>query len=182
MQGTWYSNTASGECKASANNGDDNGDDGDDGDDDEGDDKNCWWRIAETRRTVNQTCVNDRLVAAVQKYDKRRCWQRHCPDATQAQNRSAACFLDCLFETILGNATTGRAPVPAAVIATAFADAIGKSDPAEGGCPLVRRPPPSPEPSGGGDGAGAFGRVVGPFDWKASGVVPRVDPFRQRRW
>lgn len=58
MNGTWYSTQGAGECKPGSRAGPD-----------------CWWRIAETKRTVNQSCVDGRVVAAVRKARGDSCWQ-----------------------------------------------------------------------------------------------------------
>merc|ERR1712086_361424 len=47
--GTWYSTRAEGECKGDVV------------------DESCWWRLAQQHRTVNASCVDDHVVAAVQK-------------------------------------------------------------------------------------------------------------------
>lgn len=82
----------------------------------------------------NQTCVDDRVVAAVQARDTTGCWEA-CP---QPRNASTACYLDCLFTTILGNATLGRPGVPASILSSAFAAAFDAES--DGGCPEVAPP------------------------------------------
>lgn len=87
MNGTWYSTQAAGQCKAGARP-DGSGD--------------CWWRLAETKRTVNQSCVDDRVIKSVQKHGAP-CFGK-CPGDT-GTNRTQPCFIDCLFDTVLGNRT-----------------------------------------------------------------------------
>lgn len=112
LDGTWYSTTGKGQCNGSVV------------------EDHCWWRLAETHRTVNSTCVDDRVATSVQKR-RPQCWEG-CP---QPSNRTSACYLDCLFETILGNATLGIPPLTKDQVVAPFAEAF-KSD-AEGGCPEV---------------------------------------------
>ena len=89
--GTWYSTNAIGHCKENKLSPD------------------CWWYVGKEKRTVNASCVDGNVVAAVQKR-RPACWTA-CP-AGQGTNISSACFLTCLFETLLGNSTTGASPSP----------------------------------------------------------------------
>ena len=57
MNGTWYSTQKEGECGPGGRSQD------------------CWWRVAETKRTVNQSCVDARVVDAVRKARGEACWQ-----------------------------------------------------------------------------------------------------------
>merc|ERR1712086_53358 len=110
--GTWYSTRAEGECKGDVV------------------DESCWWRLAQQHRTVNASCVDDHVVAAVQKH-RPECW-RSCDQPT---NRSSACFLTCLFETILGNSTNGVKPLNRQDVVQPFADAFKTEQ--QGGCPAA---------------------------------------------
>jgi len=113
MDGNWYSTQKAGQCSGKVV------------------DVNCWWRLAETHRTVNSTCVDDRIVAAVQKR-RPECWEV-CPQPT---NRSSACYLSCLFETMLGNATQGLKPMTKIELVEPFVTAF-RAPVHEGGCPAV---------------------------------------------
>ena len=64
------------------------------------------------------------------------CWSG-CPQPT---NRSSTCFLDCLFQTILGNETQKLQPMAPKEIAAAFEGAFRSGE--KGGCPQVHPPPP----------------------------------------
>lgn len=119
MNGTWYSTQMAGQCKGEteeeraqevAAGG-------------------CWWRVAETKRTVDQSCVDNRVVQAVKTKRGQGCWQRcHGKDAG---NITSACWLHCFFDTMLGTNLTK--PLTADEIAAPF---IGAFLPvAEGGCP-----------------------------------------------
>lgn len=112
LDGTWYSTEAKGEC--SGNKMDDH----------------CWWRLAETHRTVNASCVDDHMVASVQKH-RPQCWEA-CP---QPSNRSSACYLECLFDTMIGNETKGIPALSKQQVTAPFVQAFKTEE--EGGCPVV---------------------------------------------
>ena len=81
---------------------------------------------------VNASCVDGSVVKAVQARCPD-CWTS-CPDH-QGTNFPSACFLGCLFETLLGNATA-TPKVPAMTreeIMDPFVAAFGP--PSKGGCP-----------------------------------------------
>ena len=58
MNGTWFSTQRAGQCGP------------------EGRGKHCWWRIAETKRTVNQSCVDQRVIDAVKTARGSGCWDQ----------------------------------------------------------------------------------------------------------
>ena len=78
--GQWFSTQAAGECAEGQRVG-----------------EGCWWRLAEQKRNVNASCVNDRMVSAVIN-TRPGCWQG-CP---QPHNATSACWITCLFETLVG--------------------------------------------------------------------------------
>ncbi len=122
MDGTWYSNTVDGRCNSTRS------------------DEDCWWRLKETRRTINQTCADLRVQQAIIAYDKHQrggqsCWN----SCQQPHNTSSVCYLDCLFTTILGDKNTGS--MPAELITNAFENAFRFSNGTMGGCPSVHIPP-----------------------------------------
>ena len=109
--------------------------------------KDCWWH-AEHVRTVNQTCVDDNVVAAVQAV-RPKCWN-DCPN-NQGTNITSACYLECLFDTMIGNSTAKPPvkPMTPAHITAAFLKSFHSDKPSEGGCLTVKQPkptPPSPKP------------------------------------
>lgn len=120
MNGAWYSTASPGLCKGGKLTPD------------------CWWYVAEEKRTVNQTCVDGNVIASVQ---ARRpdCWTA-CP-SNQGTNISSACFLTCLFETLLGNSTTGLKPMSRQEIIAPFVKSFDSEDRAQGGCPSVHKSP-----------------------------------------
>eukprot|EP00040_Diaphanoeca_grandis_P040022 m.260964 g.260964 ORF g.260964 m.260964 type:complete len:572 (+) comp40978_c0_seq1:110-1825(+) len=119
MNGTWYSTAAPGLCEDGVLTDD------------------CWWFVAETKRTVNASCVDGNVVKAV---EARRpaCWQ-NCT-GVDATNSSSACFLSCLYETLLGNKTTGLKPMSREEIVAPFLHSFESADVHNGGCPDVIPP------------------------------------------
>ena len=71
MNGTWYSTQKDGECGHGGKGPD------------------CWWRVAETKRTVNQSCIDGLVASAVKKARGNGCWDR-CPSAG-ATNSTSGC-------------------------------------------------------------------------------------------
>ena len=93
----------------------------------------CWWRLAETKRTVNQTCVDGRVIAAV-RARRPQCWSA-CP---QPNNATTPCYLDCLFTTMLGNKSLGVPPMTTESIVAPFVEAFSGDGK---GCPSVTPTP-----------------------------------------
>lgn len=151
MDGTWFSTDAAGECKPGGTTDD------------------CWWRIAEVKRTVNQSCVDDRVVQAVKQARGPGCWDA-CP-AAQRTNVSSACWISCFFDTMLGTGYSKKhGPMEAEDIAKAFAGAFLE----EGGCASVV--PPTVAAADGLEAAQADDPAL--RDW-----VPRSNPWRGRgKW
>ena len=130
MDGTWYSNQEQGQCTdhmlarsqhASSTFSS------------VADAQPCWWKLAETKRTVNQTCVDGRVVAAVRAH-RPKCWSA-CP---QPNNATTPCYLDCLFTTMLGNASLGVLPMTTESIVAPFVEAFSGDGK---GCPSVAPTP-----------------------------------------
>eukprot|EP01052_Picozoa_sp_SAG31_P029752 SAG31_NODE_2985_length_4812_cov_3.398517_3_plen_301_part_00 len=116
LNGTWYSTREEGECKSAAGAAN----------------ESCLWKVKAKGRTVNASCVDGAVISAVKK-SRPDCF-KHCPQPT---NVSSACYLHCLFDTMVGN-DTATPPVPA-IAAADIVDAFTKSfaDEASGGCPSV---------------------------------------------
>ena len=72
------------------------------------------------------------------------CWGS-CPGESGA-NITTPCFLECLFTTILGNATQKVSPMSREEIGDAFKGAFAPV--ADGGCPTVHVEPPHPADPG----------------------------------
>jgi hypothetical protein len=117
MDGTWFSTDAAGECPSSGKTDD------------------CWWRVVETRRTVNQSCVDDRVVSAVKQARGPGCWNA-CPLA-ERNNVTSACWISCFFDTMLGTGSQAQhGPMDPADIAKAFSNSFLE----DGGCAVVVPP------------------------------------------
>eukprot|EP00239_Pterosperma_sp_CCMP1384_P009325 CAMPEP_0197860926 /NCGR_PEP_ID=MMETSP1438-20131217/36626_1 /TAXON_ID=1461541 /ORGANISM="Pterosperma sp., Strain CCMP1384" /LENGTH=485 /DNA_ID=CAMNT_0043477941 /DNA_START=92 /DNA_END=1549 /DNA_ORIENTATION=+ len=119
LNGTWYSTEKDGLCEKGQTIG-----------------KDCWWRIAETKRTVNATCVNNHLIDNVHQYGEP-CFTA-CP-SHQGTNISSTCFVKCLMDTLVGQpyAEPPVPPMPAATIVKAFQNAFLDKPEKDGGCPSV---------------------------------------------
>lgn len=90
------------------------------------------WKIKETGRTVNQTCVDGKIIDVVEKI-RPECFAK-CPQPT---NSSSACYLHCFFDTMVGN-DQAKPPVPAMdpqAIVAPFVAAF--DDESKGGCASV---------------------------------------------
>ena len=83
-------------------------------------------------REVNASCADERVQAAVRKTNPK-CWDK-C--GAQANNATAFCPVSCLFDTILGNKSEGRAPLTKEEIVSPYLGAFRPV--AEGGCPSPR--------------------------------------------
>eukprot|EP01062_Namystynia_karyoxenos_P030191 TRINITY_DN22572_c0_g1_i1.p1 TRINITY_DN22572_c0_g1~~TRINITY_DN22572_c0_g1_i1.p1 ORF type:complete len:550 (+),score=168.64 TRINITY_DN22572_c0_g1_i1:79-1650(+) len=115
MNGTWYSNQAAGRCNTT----------------DPGED--CWWRVAETLSTKNQSCVDGRLVEVVRANDP------GCmPGCPQPMNITTECVINCLFQVINGNATLGYPGLAPALLSKTFSGAFAPEK--RGGCPEIYPP------------------------------------------
>lgn len=112
MDGNWYSTQAAGECTT------------------EDPSEDCWWRLRSPTAgaaVVNATCADNRVNAGIRKMNTG-CWDACGADA---DNVTSYCAVKCLFETILGNTTSGKKPTKEEVIAP-FVDAFSPAS--EGGC------------------------------------------------
>jgi len=122
--GTWFSTQGGGECAEGETVGVD-----------------CWWRLREQLRNINASCVNDRMTAVVTSA-RPSCFAA-CP---QPDNITSDCWIQCLFETIIGNTST-TPPVPPMSRDTIVGAFEGSFAPVEqGGCPEVPPCPPPCEP------------------------------------
>ena len=111
MDGNWYSSQAAGQCK-------------------DGADTDCWWRLVSPEngeRAVNASCVDDRVQSSLRRKNEA-CWAA----CAQPDNATALCPVSCLFETMIGNPTTGRKPLTKEEVVSPFEAAF--DDPSQGGC------------------------------------------------
>jgi hypothetical protein len=126
LNGSWFSTQGVGECKKGQRVGTD-----------------CWWRLVEMHRRVNETCVSNNVITAALKHGQKSGCLQSCPQPT---NRSSACWANCLFDSLVGSPAmtkAGIAPMTKAQIVAPFLASFGSSDPHQGGCTEV---PPCPAP------------------------------------
>lgn len=109
--GLWYSTQQGGNC-------------------DDPEAKACKWRIAETVKTVNASCANANVHAAVSARNSS-CFGA-CSPADQ-HDATSDCFIRCFFGTLLSPAA---AMVPDDVVKP-FEAAFTSEDPALQGCPAL---------------------------------------------
>lgn len=94
----------------------------------------CTWRISAITKVANKTCVNDKIMDHV--IQKNNTCFGELPDP---QNRSTDGFINCFFNALLGNKTSGQAGIAptldavAAEVGQLFED--GFKSVADGGCP-----------------------------------------------
>merc|ERR1712096_287321 len=128
LNGTWYSTQSTGECTTATH--------GQlqslQGESDEEED--CFWKIKKKGRAVNASCVDSNVANTVEAMAPS-CFSG-CP---QPQNQSSACYLHCLFDTMLGKLdpkTHKRVGgMTKEAIVGAFVTSFTSSDPEAGGCP-----------------------------------------------
>ena len=100
--------------------------------------RDCWWREVQQQAQVNATCVNDRMIRAVVAQREGACFD----GCAAPDDQGSDCWIQCFFETLVGNTTTAPPvpPTPRALIVGAFEAAF---DTSAGGCPAV---PDCPSP------------------------------------
>ena len=92
--------------------------------------EDCWWRLRSPisgAAVVNATCADGRVNAGVRALNPG-CWTDCGADS---DNATSYCAVKCLFETMLGNTTSGKKPTKGEVVAP-FVDAFKPA--AAGGC------------------------------------------------
>ena len=121
MNGYWYSTNAAGHC---------------DEDSHSGDAEPCTWHIAKVEKVVNKSCVNDKIFSTILTKNS------SCFDALpngEGHNVSSDGYINCFFDSLLGNASAGRpglAPTEQSIsdeVAQLFEK--GFLPEADGGCP-----------------------------------------------
>ena len=93
----------------------------------------CTWRLLETRKYVNATCVDLKADLAVEIHGKT-CFDR-CP---QPLNRNTDCYLDCYRNTLMGDPYQNLTAIEPEKMIVPWKRAFEKDDPSEGGCPPIR--------------------------------------------
>merc|ERR1719253_656779 len=81
MPGSWFSTPSAGHCKEGQEIG-----------------RDCWWRLVGTGRTVNASCVDDRISESVVKRNQS-CFAR-CKDPL---DKASDCWIKCFFDIVVGN-------------------------------------------------------------------------------
>lgn len=81
LNGSWYSTRAEGKCPVGKRPG-----------------SGCWWREVEVRRTVNASCLNERLTFGIRSHFPT-CWNG-CP---QPNNSTSDCYIECLLKSLNGH-------------------------------------------------------------------------------
>lgn len=116
LNGTWFSFQEAGECPP--------------GERPVGDGR-CFWRLVEARRTINATCLGDRLGNFAEQWHPV-CFQGCGKDK---ENRTSACYVQCLFEAFNGNASAQPAvpQVPTETLTGLFTQAFETGTPVS--CP-----------------------------------------------
>jgi hypothetical protein len=115
LGGYWYSTPALGECKGAARPGDGSG---------------CTWRLVAAEKYANATCVNGKVDAAVEAYN-RACFAK-CPGG--AANSTSGCYLTCYDQAINGGGSPAVKKMPTEQVTGPWVTALAVDDPAEGGC------------------------------------------------
>jgi len=153
LNGTWYSTQAEGECAPGGSVG-----------------STCWWREVRQERNVNASCVNDRVVDAVQAAGAP-CFAA-CGD--DAANQTSSCWIGCLFSTLVGSMTKAQIIAP-------FERAFASDRPDEGGCEEVPPCPPPCEPPVPGSAGISAGHSLGAPRAHAPGSSRRSRATAERR-
>ena len=113
MDGTWFSTTEAAYCNGTKT-------------------ADCWWDVAPTVVTVNQTCVDGNVLDAVFHHNST-CFET----CEQPYNISQYCPVQCVFSTISGNKAHGVAPMNRQTLIDAFEKSFTETDPDKGGCPRI---------------------------------------------
>lgn len=127
LGGFWYSTPAAADCdKPSPSAG-----------------VNCAWRLVQTNKTVNATCVNNNVHALVESSGAS-CFQG-CPQPT---NSTSDCWIECFFRTLLGRDALDPEkivgePMSKEAVVKAWLAGFTSDDPTKGGCPALGFSPAS---------------------------------------
>eukprot|EP01052_Picozoa_sp_SAG31_P012218 SAG31_NODE_708_length_12684_cov_8.500199_7_plen_362_part_00 len=127
LGGSWFSTTAAGRCAPGASPGDASG---------------CSWRPVGLRKAVDYSCVQSNVAAVVMK-ENPACFSK-CTDGGQRDPADPTdCWLECFFNTMLGNTTYGLRGMTNRPFQDAWAASFSRDDPSSGGCPAVKLTDPA---------------------------------------
>ena len=125
LGGNWYSSQPYGDCDnaLTANS-------------------SCYWRVVETLKIKNASCVNDKVTSLIEEAGEP-CFHG-CASAAGGgkKNVTSDCYITCFFNTFLGNGTTAGPGVAVAQIMNTYNTAFASEEVDKGGCPLL--PPYTP--------------------------------------
>jgi hypothetical protein len=127
-RGMWYSTAAQGDCRNASGA--------------------CAWRVVATVKTINATCANDHLHAAIEAHARGVAEEAaagaSCFDACPAHSpRDSDCYILCTVQTVTGrdplhlDTPPLSKPMSADSLGKPLADALANDDPKVGGCPAL---------------------------------------------
>ena len=95
----------------------------------------CTWRVAETVKYANASCIDTKVDEAVEKLGKV-CFDA-C-DQTDPEWKISDCYLVCYINTLTGDPGYNITKTPGSAIVAPWVKGFTSDDPAEGGCPRVK--------------------------------------------
>lgn len=121
LGGLWYSTAKEGDCSNPSSS--------------------CAWKVLLKEKTVNATCANNNVHAAVEDQGKA-CFSQ----CSQPTNTTSDCWILCFVETVLGRDPLNMSrivgtPMTASQLTGPWLKAFESEDPAQGGCANL---PPAP--------------------------------------
>ena len=93
----------------------------------------CTWRVAETKKYANASCVDSKVDQAVEAAGKV-CFDT-CP---QPLDKISDCYLVCYLNTLIGDPAYNLTAMTPEAITAPWVRAFEEDDPALGGCPIVQ--------------------------------------------
>jgi hypothetical protein len=114
--------------------------------------KGCSWRVVRQLKSINNSCLLDRVYSSIEGYNKS-CFSR-CAKPTQGLKRNVSdpAWIECVYTTVLGeNASTpGNVSLgggmPPETVVRAW-EAAFAPDGTAGACPSILPPTPAAEPT-----------------------------------
>jgi hypothetical protein len=108
--------------------------------------ENCSWRIVETVKVVNASCVHGNLKATVTAKNPD-CFSA-CPAVEDIPMEESDCYLQCFMNVVLPNKTVGSKGMTSDEVMQPWLAGFESEDPSQMGCPalpiaLPTKPPPT---------------------------------------